>query len=161
MNVCRAGRRLSAPFRPERSEGAPWFCPGDCLAALAQAAAPGRARLWHTSLLIAASLVSNLSFGHAIVIDSVPKNGATLRIAPQQIELRFNVRIEQGLARATLRMGNAEPLTLSPLRAAPDQSERLIIPLPPLRAAEHEVRYKVLATDGHATQGVLRFRVLP
>ena len=36
--------------------------------------------------------MSNLSFGHAIVIDSVPKNGAALRVAPRQIELRFNVR---------------------------------------------------------------------
>jgi methionine-rich copper-binding protein CopC len=71
------------------------------------------------------------------------------------------VRIEQGLARATLRTGNGDPVTLSPERAASAQSERLIIPLPALAPAEHEVHYKVLATDGHATEGVLRFRVLP
>jgi methionine-rich copper-binding protein CopC len=112
-------------------------------------------------LLVAASLISNACLAHALVIDSVPKNGAVLRVPPQQVELRFNVRIERALARASLRTGNAAPSALSPLRAGPAQSERLIIPLPPVGAGEQEVHYKVLAADGHATEGVLRFRVQP
>jgi methionine-rich copper-binding protein CopC len=85
-----------------------------------------------------------------------------LRVVPKQIELRFNVRIEQAFARATLREPAREPLLLSPLRsAAAARTDHLILPLPLLKAGSYEVRYHVLAVDGHATQGVLRFRVLP
>ena len=98
---------------------------------------------------------------HAVVVDSVPANGALLRESPKQVELRFNVRVEQALARASLRDATRDPVTLTPLRSSAARSERLVIPLPSLGAGSYELRYHVLAVDGHATQGVLRFRVLP
>ena len=106
-------------------------------------------------------LAANVCFAHAVVVNSTPRNGEALRTPPQQIELRFNVRIEQSFARASLRSDGSEALTLKPAASSVAQSERLVIPLPALRSGEYELRYKVLATDGHTTEGVLRFRVLP
>jgi methionine-rich copper-binding protein CopC len=40
--------------------------------------------------------------------------------------------------------------------ATPD---RLVIPLPHLGAGVYVLRYRVLAVDGHITEGVLRFTV--
>ena len=98
---------------------------------------------------------------HAVVVEAIPQQGATVTRAPDQVVLRFNVRIEQKLARVTLRSGNGTPMALAPLHDSASRADRIVVPLPPLGAGEHEVRYRVLATDGHATQGVLRFRVAP
>ena len=98
---------------------------------------------------------------HAVAVESDPPHAAGLRAAPERVVLRFNVRIERALTRATLKSGSAAPYALTPLDTGPAQTDRLVIPLPRLGAGEHELRYRVLATDGHATQGVLRFRVLP
>jgi len=121
-----------------------------------------RIRHWLVALATAfAMLAANVCFAHAVVVNSTPRNGEALRTPPQQIELRFNVRIEQSFARASLRSDGSEALTLKPAASSVAQSERLVIPLPALRSGEYELRYKVLATDGHTTEGVLRFRVLP
>ena len=98
---------------------------------------------------------------HAVVVEAAPQHGAAVRTAPDRVVLKFNVRIEHAFARATLHSGKGQPIALAPLRGAAAQSDRLTIALPPLAPGEHEVRYRVLATDGHTTQGVLRFRVLP
>jgi copper resistance protein C len=105
--------------------------------------------------------VARAAWPHAVVVESDPLHAAVLRAAPERVVLRFNVRIEQALSRATLKSGKAEPYALTPLRTGPAQSDRLVIPLPRLAAGEYELRYRVLATDGHTTQGVLRFTVRP
>jgi methionine-rich copper-binding protein CopC len=102
---------------------------------------------------------SATALAHAIVVESVPAEGTVLPAAPSQIELRFNVRVEQALTRAALIRGNAAPVPLAVVRPGEARSERVLISVPPLGAGNYEVRYKVLATDGHATQGVLHFRV--
>ena len=100
-------------------------------------------------------------WAHAVVVESIPAQGVTVRTAPGRVVLRFNVRIEHALARATLKSGDGPLVTLTPLQDGPAQSDRLVVPLPALGPGEHELRYRVLATDGHTTQGVLRFRVMP
>jgi methionine-rich copper-binding protein CopC len=110
-------------------------------------------------LALIATLACTPCWPHAVVVESSPPFGARLTAAPERVVLRFNVRIEHALARATLKRGDAEPVPLTPLAESAGQSDRLIIPLPPLRAGDYEIRYRVLATDGHTTQGVLRFRV--
>ena len=122
---------------------------------------------WHARQYIAAALFALtmlVSAGpvlpHAVVVDSTPRDQAELTSAPRAVELRFNVRIEQALARASLKTGSGTPVALK-LPPASGQSERLAVPLPPLGPGAYELRYHVLAADGHTTQGVLRFRIRP
>ena len=110
---------------------------------------------------IATFAASADALAHAVLVDSSPPNGGAVHPAPRYLVLRFNVRIEQALARATLRSANGEPRVLVPVPGARDRAEQLVIPLPALDPGEHELRYRVLATDGHTTFGALRFRVLP
>ena len=105
--------------------------------------------------------IAPAAWPHAVVVESDPPPKAALRAAPDRVVLRFNVRIEQALSRATLKSGKAEPYALTPLNEGTAQADRLVIPLPRLTAGEYELRYRVLATDGHTTQGVLRFTVRP
>ena len=116
-------------------------------------------RRYFIALLLA--MTPCVTSGHAVVVESSPVDGAQLRAAPQAAELRFNVHIEQSLARANLHVAGRDPIALTPLRGNSRRTARLVVPLPQLAAGAYELRYQVLAVDGHTTQGVLRFRVSP
>jgi methionine-rich copper-binding protein CopC len=115
-------------------------------------------------LLAAASVLLfltsyNLCWAHAIVVDSTPREGAVLKQAPDRIQLRFNVKIEKALARVSLTKGGKQRIKLPPSDFSQSAPERLEVLLPPLEPGDYLLRYSVLAADGHATQGVLRFSI--
>lgn len=97
---------------------------------------------------------------HALVLESSPRANEVLAASPSRILLRFNSRIEKRLSsvRVTGPAGRPIPLPV----AAPDPSpDRLVVPVPSLSPGAYLLRWKVLSTDGHVTEGVLRFNVAP
>lgn len=92
---------------------------------------------------------------HAVVIESSPADRAVLTRVPPEIRLRFNAKLEKKLVHAKLERADGASQTLTDISPHP---ARLRFTLPPdLQAGAYTLQYKVLATDGHATQGVLRF----
>jgi len=98
---------------------------------------------------------------HAIVLESSPIHDAVLERAPEQVTLRFNSKIEKRFTRLTLAGGEHPPVAVTLPVGADDAAtpDRLVIPLPHLGAGVYVLRYRVLAVDGHITEGVLRFTV--
>jgi hypothetical protein len=97
---------------------------------------------------------------HAIVLESSPTHGAVLSRAPQRVTLRFNSRIEKRFTRVTLALADRAPVALAlPPADAEATPDRLTIPLQPLGPGVYVLRYRVLAVDGHITEGALRFTV--
>jgi methionine-rich copper-binding protein CopC len=100
---------------------------------------------------------------HAIVLESTPAAGAQLAEPPARIELRFNSRIEKRLSRVTLgRAGaNPEPLPV-PVDRDGGPADRLVLPVgAALAPGPYVVRYRVMAADGHISEGTIRFTVAP
>ena len=99
---------------------------------------------------------------HAIVLESSPVHDAVLERAPEQVTLRFNSKIEKRFTRITLAAGD-RPATSIVLPDRDDASapDRVVIPLSPLAPGVYVLRYRVLAVDGHITEGALRFTVGP
>jgi methionine-rich copper-binding protein CopC len=99
---------------------------------------------------------------HAIVLESSPVHDAVLSQAPQQVTLRFNSRIEKRFTRVTLAAADRAPVPVA-LPPGDDSAtpDRLTIPLGPLGPGVYVLRYRVLAVDGHVTEGALRFTVSP
>lgn len=96
---------------------------------------------------------------HAIVLEASPAHEAVLLAAPGRIVLRFNSRIEHALSRVTIETGTGRAVAL-PVAGATDQdAARLVVPLSPLAPGIYIVRYRVLAADGHVTEGALRFTI--
>ena len=98
---------------------------------------------------------------HPIVLESSPSHDAVVTHSPEQVTLRFNSRIETQLAQVTLTGSDGHPI---PLPVAPNHinglpHNRLVIPLRVLSPGTYVIRFKILATDGHITEGVLRFSV--
>ena len=115
--------------------------------------------------LLAVSLVLlsvSPASSHAIVLESSPGPDAVLDRAPQQVTLRFNSKLEKRFTRITLTAGDRPPAPV----ALPDDGpasppDRVVIPLAPLAPGLYVLRYRVLAVDGHITEGALRFTVGP
>jgi len=99
------------------------------------------------------------SWAHAILIDSTVRQDARLTAAPKTIRLRLNSRIEHGLSRFTLERNGRQEGTA--LQAEPRGPDRILVHLPALARGTSVLRYRVLAADGHITEGVLRFHLTP
>ena len=99
---------------------------------------------------------------HAIVLESSPVHDAVLERAPERVPLRFNSKIEKRFTRVTLTAGDRPPASIV-LPGGDDASppDRVVIPLSPLAPGVYVLRYRVLAVDGHITEGALRFTVGP
>ncbi len=100
---------------------------------------------------------------HAIVLESSPVHDATLARSPERVVLRFNSKIEKRLTRVSLAAGQSAsvPVPIAMAGAEAEAPDRIVIPLGPLPPGVYVLRYKVLAVDGHITEGALRFRVSP
>jgi methionine-rich copper-binding protein CopC len=99
---------------------------------------------------------------HAIVLESSPVADAVLERAPGQVTLRFNSKLEKRFTRITLAAGDRPPAPVAlPDDGAASPPDRVIIPLAPLAPGLYVLRYRVLAVDGHITEGALRFTVGP
>lgn len=95
---------------------------------------------------------------HALLVEAIPAEAATLEAAPPNLVLRFNSRIEHKLSRAALLQGEdgaPQPLAID-ATATPD---RLIAALPALAPGSYVVDWQVLSVDGHRVAGKLRFQI--
>jgi methionine-rich copper-binding protein CopC len=110
-------------------------------------------------VLIAVLTVTRSALAHAVLAESSPKNDAVLPAAPSEATLRFNAHIERQVFQAILVAGDGHKTTLTPKQNTTDPPDQVTIPLPALRPGAYQLQYRVLATDGHATPGLIRFTI--
>lgn len=98
---------------------------------------------------------------HAVLVSSSPKNNAVLSTPPKKVSLHFDARIEKRVAEVTLldSRGRRVPLPSAKNGYTSGPSDTLIIPMPSLKPGRYQLRYKILATDGHITPGLIGFTV--
>ena len=97
---------------------------------------------------------------HAILLESEPAAGAKLAEPPARIYLRFNSKLEKRLSRVTLSAADTRPVPVTVKADGSEKPDRIELQPGSLRPGAYVVRYKVLAADGHITEGALRFTVL-
>src|SRR6266496_2543628 len=79
---------------------------------------------------------------------------------PARIYLRFNSKLEKRLSSVRLASADGRPVPLPVVASEGESLDRIVLPLGKLRPGGYVIRYKVLAVDGHITEGALRFSVL-
>jgi methionine-rich copper-binding protein CopC len=95
---------------------------------------------------------------HALLVEAIPAEAATLETSPPQLVLRFNSRIEHKLSRAALMFGEdgaPQPLAVD----AATSPDRLVATLPALAPGSYVIDWQVLSVDGHRVAGKLHFQV--
>jgi methionine-rich copper-binding protein CopC len=124
------------------------------------------ARGWGAALRASALCAALLAQGpgavaaHAIILESEPAVGAKLAEPPGRIYLRFNSKLEKSLSHVTLVAADGRMVPVAVKADGSEKPDRIVLPLGSLRPGAYVVRYKVLAVDGHITEGALRFTVL-
>ena len=111
--------------------------------------------------ILLAALVASARIGaaHAVLLKtSVEADGVRADTATTVV-MSFNSRIEPAFTTVVLvdPDRSERPLTTRPL----DRPGEIEVALPALVAGPYALRYRVLAADGHVTQAMLRFRVVP
>ncbi len=105
------------------------------------------------------SLILGLATGvgaHAILLGSDPVHGAILDESPRTALFRFNAALEQAVTRVYLVDVHQ---VRTPLRPIDSSIDRLVVGLPRLSPGVYTIAYKVLARDGHVTEGFIRFTI--
>jgi methionine-rich copper-binding protein CopC len=96
---------------------------------------------------------------HAIILESAPGQAESLT-SPKRLVLRFNSRLEKPLC--SVQLVGPRQKTIALLRQEPDSpADTLAYALPPLDPGAYQARWKVMAADGHVTEGVVLFTVTP
>jgi methionine-rich copper-binding protein CopC len=94
---------------------------------------------------------------HAIILESAPPQGST-GPAPKRLVLRFNSRLEKSLC--SVQLVGPRQRSIALLRQEADAPpDTLTYPLPALEPGEYQARWKVMAADGHVTEGTVLFTV--
>jgi len=96
--------------------------------------------------------------GHGIVVDSTPKHQETVTVPPKRLVIRFNSRLEKRLCSVTL-VGPQQGGVLLVRQEDDAPPDTLIYPLPALKPGPYRAKWKVLAADGHVTEGAIVFTV--
>jgi methionine-rich copper-binding protein CopC len=95
---------------------------------------------------------------HAILLDSTPADGTTLKPGPAPLRLHFNSRIDAARSRIALRAPSGQETVL---HLAPDRLGDTLTGELDLRPGAYVLHWQVLAIDGHITRGELRFTAAP
>jgi methionine-rich copper-binding protein CopC len=131
-----APRRYTAPALPGRT------------------AVPHCCKIWRLRIslptLLAALLIPILAQAHAILEDSTPLAGASVKPGAVELRLRYNSRIDQERSRLTLiRADHSHDI----VPIAPGSPPDIISAHLSLTPGYYIVRWQVLAVDGHITRG--------
>ena len=100
-------------------------------------------------------LLSGQAIAHAIIVDSVPAPFAHVPAGQLDVALRYNSRIDAGRSKLLLKHGDIMERVAVSEAATPDVLAARV----QVAAGAYELRWQVLATDGHVTRGRVPFTV--
>ncbi len=96
------------------------------------------------------------SYAHAVLVQALPGAHSTVAGSSVKVRLQFNVRVDPKRSRIALVLPDKSQKLLSMSQSAPDVLEAQ---LAGLKNGEYSIRWQVLASDGHITQGEIPFKV--
>jgi methionine-rich copper-binding protein CopC len=104
--------------------------------------------------------VAGGAHAHAFLSASSPPVGASTA-APSRLNLSFTEPVELALSGIDLANVNGRAVKLGALTFASNDHKVLSAALPPLPPGAYRVRWHVVSTDTHRTEGEFRFTVKP
>jgi methionine-rich copper-binding protein CopC len=109
--------------------------------------------------LVIASAAAPAAFAHARLTASHPAVSSELAVAPKEIRLQFNERIEPAFS--TMQLVGAKDAVLPLPKNEFDKADPkvMFVTPPSLPPGQYRVRWSVMGHDGHKVKGEFAFRV--
>jgi methionine-rich copper-binding protein CopC len=98
------------------------------------------------------------AWAHAFPSGEEPKVGSTVNTPPTEVVIKFDNPIEQLFAQLKVTDDTGDDVTAGPPVRSADKLE-LKVPLKPLKPGDYHVKWRVVAEDGHGTEGGYLFTV--
>lgn len=109
--------------------------------------------------ILCMTLLSGQAWSHAVVTHSSLDVTEISANQPAQVKLTFNSRVELDLSQIFLvSEGDKMQLVNASLGEKPGQ---VIIDLPPLSPGKYALKLSIFAADGHLSEDIVYFHVLP
>jgi methionine-rich copper-binding protein CopC len=110
-------------------------------------------------ILVAATVCSAHAMAHAVVKQSVPAAGAKLAVAPKEVTITFNEKVEKMFTTASIKNGTGAAITTGKATVDPANPAMLHLALPALPAGSYVVTWTAVGHDGHRQSGHIGFSV--
>jgi len=108
-------------------------------------------------ILVLLAAVAQPVWAHAVLMQSKPSTNATVKGPDVPIWLRFNVRVDGKRSHLELIAPDGSTIAVDSLKqSAPDILESSVSGLKP---GAYKLQWRVLASDGHMSNGVVEFTV--
>lgn len=102
---------------------------------------------------------SGLLHAHAVVTHTTLSSSHITPFTAEQVHLSFNSRVELDLSQILL---VSQGDKMQPLKAVQgDKPGQIVIDLPPLAPGEYAIKLKIFAADGHLSDDLVHFFVMP
>ena len=102
------------------------------------------------------ALLARPAAAHAILLESTPAAGSTVKPGVTDIRMRFNSRIDVPRSRLTL---TGPDKSTTPLPLSSDPNGIVLSSVASLTPGRQTLNWQVLAIDGHITRGAVVFSV--
>ena len=109
--------------------------------------------------LLVAALCSPAAMAHAVIKQSVPAHGARLAVAPKEVTITFNEKVEKMFTSATLTTAAGATVATAKATLDPANPAMLRLPLPVLQSGAYVVKWVAVGRDGHRRTGDIGFTV--
>jgi copper transport protein len=106
-------------------------------------------------LILALAAAGHGAHAHAVLVESMPGDGAVLDRPPDRVKLRFNEPVRLTSLRLVDEAGQMTALVQGP-QSTPDQVQA---PIPSLSAGSYVVSWRALSVDGHPVGGSVFFTI--
>jgi methionine-rich copper-binding protein CopC len=110
------------------------------------------------TVLAATILGTPAAYAHAELQQALPAPGSSVATAPTQVSLSFTEKLEPKFSRVEVRDAKSERVDQGEVTVS---GSSMSVALKPLAPGRYSVRWRVLSTDTHKSQGSFSFRVGP
>lgn len=112
-----------------------------------------------TSVLAGTVLASHVAWAHAKLENAVPAAGATLDVAPKEISLNFNEKLEAAFSSVKLADSAGQDIGTAKSHLDPANPSILRLDLPNLKPGTYVVHWTVVGQDSHHIKDEYKFTV--
>jgi methionine-rich copper-binding protein CopC len=111
--------------------------------------------------LLAALALPAGALAHAFLDRAVPAVGSKVHGRPAEVRLRFSQPLEPAFSTVKVLDASGKQIDRKDKRLDPADASVLRVSLPPLAPGVYSVRWRVLSTDTHVSEGDYSFEVAP